>query len=63
VRKGIRILTTAIGTRQDLRAVLALAATEKIRTTTEGCRLEEINAVLDRLARGEVVGRMVIEFD
>jgi propanol-preferring alcohol dehydrogenase len=63
VRKGIRILTTAIGTRQDLRAVLALAAAEKIRTTTEGCRLEEINAVLDRLARGEVVGRMVIEFD
>jgi propanol-preferring alcohol dehydrogenase len=63
VRKGVRILTTAIGTRQDLREVLALAAAGKVRTATESCRLEEINAVLERLERGEIAGRAVVVFD
>jgi propanol-preferring alcohol dehydrogenase len=62
VAKGIRILTSAVGTRQDLREVLALAAAGKIHTTAETCRLEEINQVFDRMKRGEIVGRVVVEF-
>lgn len=62
VRKGIRILTCAVGSRQDLREVLALAAAGKIRTRVETARLEDINSVLTRLHDGRVSGRVVLEF-
>jgi len=62
VAKGVRILTSAVGTRQDLREVLALAAAGKIRSVAETCRLEEINEVFVRLRAGKVTGRVVIEF-
>ncbi len=62
VAKGIRILTSAVGTRQDLREVLTLAATGKIRTAAETCRLEEINAVFERMRAGRISGRVVVEF-
>ncbi|HLW78283.1 MAG TPA: alcohol dehydrogenase catalytic domain-containing protein [Terriglobia bacterium] len=61
VAKGVRILTSAVGSRQDLREVLALAAAGKIKTVAETCRLDEINSALDRLRQGRVRGRMVIE--
>ena len=62
VAKGIRILTSAVGTRQDLREVLALAAAGKIKTVAETCRLEEINSVFERMRQGKISGRAVIEF-
>ncbi len=62
VAKGIRILTSAVGTRQDLREVLALAAAGKIKTVAETCRLEEINSVFERMRQGKISGRVVIEF-
>ncbi len=61
IRKGIRILTCAIGTRQDLREVLALAASGKIRSIVETCKLEEINQVFDRMREGSILGRTVVE--
>ncbi len=62
VAKGIRILTSAVGSRQDLREVLALAAAGKIKTVAETCRLEEINDVFERMRQGRVLGRIVVEF-
>ncbi len=62
VAKGIRILTSAVGSRQDLREVLALAAAGKIKSVVESCRLEDINGVFDRMRRGEILGRTVVEF-
>jgi propanol-preferring alcohol dehydrogenase len=62
VAKGIRILTSAVGTRQDLREVLALAAAGKLKTVAETCRLEEIDEVFTRLREGKVTGRVVMEF-
>jgi len=62
VAKGIRILTSAVGTRQDLREVLALAAAGKIKTVAETCHLEEINSVFERMRQGKISGRVVIEF-
>ena len=62
VAKGIRILTSAVGTRQDLREVLALASAGKIKTVAETCRLEEINSVFERMRQGKISGRVVIEF-
>ncbi len=62
IRKGIRVLTCAVGTRQDLREVLALAAAGKIRSIVEPCKLEEINRVFDRMREGSILGRVVVEF-
>ena len=61
VAKGIRILTSAVGTRQDLREVLALAASGKIKTVAETCRLDQINEVFDRMHEGRITGRVVVE--
>lgn len=62
VAKGTRVLTSAVGARQDLREVLALAAAGKIKTIAEPCRLEEINEVFERMRKGQISGRVVIEF-
>ena len=61
VAKGIRILTSAVGTRQDLREVLTLAAEGKIRTFAETCRLDQINEVFARMREGNISGRVVVE--
>ena len=61
VAKGIRVLTSAVGTRQDLREVLALAAAGKIKTVAESCRLDQINEAFDRMRSGTISGRMVVE--
>jgi alcohol dehydrogenase, propanol-preferring len=61
VAKGIRVLTSAVGTRQDLREVLALAASGKIKTVAESLRLEDINGAFERLRAGTISGRMVVE--
>ncbi len=61
VAKGIRILTSAVGTRQDLREVLALAAAGKIKSVVETCRLDQINQVFARLKEGKIAGRVVVE--
>ncbi|MBI1983329.1 MAG: zinc-dependent alcohol dehydrogenase [Acidobacteria bacterium] len=62
VRKGVRILTCAVGTRQDLREVLALAAAGKVKCLVETCRVDQINEVFERMRRGRIAGRVVVEF-
>jgi propanol-preferring alcohol dehydrogenase len=62
VAKGVRILTSAVGTRQDLREVLALAASGRIKTVAQTCHLEEINWAFEQVRQGKVTGRMVVEF-
>lgn len=62
VAKGIRVLTSAVGTRQDLREVLALAAAGKIKTVGESLRLEDINGAFERMRAGTISGRLVVEF-
>ena len=62
VAKGIRVLTSAVGTRQDLREVLALAAAGKIKTVGESLRLEDINGAFERMRAGTISGRLLVEF-
>jgi propanol-preferring alcohol dehydrogenase len=62
VRKGVRILTCAVGTRQDLREVLAIAAAGKVKCLVETCDLDHINEVFDRMRQGKIEGRVVVEF-
>jgi len=60
--KEVRIQATAVGTRQDLREVLALAAKGKIHCRVATRPLSEANAVMDQLRRGQVSGRIALSF-
>jgi propanol-preferring alcohol dehydrogenase len=56
-----RILGSAVGTRQDMREVLALAAAGKLRCEVETHPLEAINDIFERMTRGEIAGRAVLK--
>jgi alcohol dehydrogenase, propanol-preferring len=58
----IHIQASAVGTRQDLREVLALAAAGKITSHVNTYPLAHINEVLEELRNGRVSGRMVLRF-
>jgi propanol-preferring alcohol dehydrogenase len=58
--REVRIHATAVGTRQDLREVLAMAAIGKIRCQIATHPLADANSVLNRLRRGEISGRAVL---
>ena len=58
--REIKIEASAVGTRQDLEEVLALAAAGKLRCQVESQPLSQVNRVLDDLRRGRVMGRVVL---
>jgi propanol-preferring alcohol dehydrogenase len=58
--REIRVQASAVGTRQDLREVLALAAAGKIRCQVAARPLSQVNQVLDQLRRGQATGRIVL---
>jgi alcohol dehydrogenase, propanol-preferring len=60
--KEVRIQASAVGTRQDLREVLAIASSGKIRCHVTAVPLTEVNLVIDQLRQGQVSGRMVLTF-
>jgi propanol-preferring alcohol dehydrogenase len=59
--REIRIRSVATGTREDMRAVLELAATGKIRCLIQTCRLEDVNQIFDQMRKGQIAGRTVIK--
>ena len=61
VLKRITLRGSIVGTRNDLAEAIAFAAEGKVHTRTTTEPLENINLVLDRLARGEVDGRVVMK--
>jgi propanol-preferring alcohol dehydrogenase len=56
----IRIQASAVGTRQDVREVLALASGGKIRCLVGTRPLSEANEALDQLRNGQISGRIVL---
>lgn len=60
--KEVRIQASAVGTRQDLREVLALAGKGKIRCQVTQHALSDVNLAMDRLRQGQVSGRIVLVF-
>ncbi|HEX9721163.1 MAG TPA: alcohol dehydrogenase catalytic domain-containing protein [Ramlibacter sp.] len=63
VAREIRVIGSAVGTRDDLHAVLALAAEGKLRCRTEPQPLDQINHVLDRMRGGGIYGRVVLRYE
>jgi len=60
VVKEHRIVGSAVGTRAEMRELLALAAAGKVRCEVETVPLEAINDVLDRMRRGAIPARAVV---
>lgn len=57
-----RMVGSAVGTRAEMRELLAMAAAGKIRCEVETHGIEAINEVFSRMDRGEILGRAVIKF-
>lgn len=62
IRSGIRVVPSRVSSRRELEEILALAAMGEVHAEVRRHSLEEINQVMDRLGRGEVSGRAVIDF-
>ena len=62
ILKGMRIVGSFLGTRDDLDAVFRLSSEHSIRPTIETFGLDETPDVLSKLSRGEIAGRAVISF-
>jgi propanol-preferring alcohol dehydrogenase len=58
--KEVRIHSSTVGTRQDLREVLAMAAAGKVCCQVVARTLAETNEALDQLRTGRVSGRIVL---
>ena len=58
--REVRIRASAVGTRQDVRAVLAMASAGKLRGHATARPLDHANEVLNQLRRGQVSGRIVL---
>jgi alcohol dehydrogenase, propanol-preferring len=56
----VRIQATAVGTREDLREVLAMAAAGKVRCQVTSRPLVQVNEVLEDLRHGRIGGRVVL---
>jgi propanol-preferring alcohol dehydrogenase len=50
-----------VGTRQDLNEAVAFAANGLVKATIRTAPLEDINAVLDEMRKGKIVGRVVLK--
>src|SRR5260370_23785570 len=57
--REIRIQASTVGTREDLREVLAMAAAGNVRCQVAARRLTEVNEALEQLRAGQVSGRLV----
>jgi propanol-preferring alcohol dehydrogenase len=56
----VRIQASSVGTREDLRSALSMAAEGKVRCQTTARPLSQVNEVLQQLRNGQVSGRLVL---
>ena len=63
VLNGITVRGSIVGTRLDLQEALDFAALGKVRATVSTDRLENINHVLTRMRKGDIEGRVVLDFE
>ncbi|APX13813.1 alcohol dehydrogenase AdhP [Tateyamaria omphalii] len=61
VLKRLTIRGSIVGTRLDLTEALSLAAESRVTTHFEWDKLENINAIFDRMKEGQITGRIVLE--
>jgi len=61
VLRGITVRGSIVGTRLDLQQALEFAGAGKVKATVSTDRLENINAIFDRMRKGQIEGRVVID--
>ena len=59
---GVKITGTSVGTRQQMIDFLKLAERHDIGVDTESVSISEVNTAMERLSKGDVKGRFVIDF-
>jgi propanol-preferring alcohol dehydrogenase len=57
----LRVMGSAVGTRQDVREILALASAGKVRCRTHSRPLEDVNEVFEEMRQGKIEGRVVLD--
>ena len=62
VLKGISVIGSIVGTRQDLAEVFALHALGRTRVIAETRKLDEVNVAIDDVLAGRAPARVVFEF-
>jgi propanol-preferring alcohol dehydrogenase len=62
VLKGIILVGSLVGTRQDLQEALQLAKLHKITCKVQKRKLEDINEVFDDMINYKISGRVVLDF-
>lgn len=60
VLKGISVIGSIVGTRQDLAEVFALHAAGRTRVVSEERKLDDINEAFDDVLAGRTPARLVI---
>jgi D-arabinose 1-dehydrogenase-like Zn-dependent alcohol dehydrogenase len=61
VLNGITVRGSIVGTRLDLQEALDFASAGKVKATASTDKLENINRVFERMRRGEIEGRVVLD--
>lgn len=61
IETGLTVRGSADGTRQELRQLMALADQGLIHTIAESVPFSEINSAMDRVAKGQITGRIVLD--
>lgn len=62
ILKGISIIGSIVGTRQDLAEVFALHALGHTKIIAEGRTLDQVNEAMDDVLSGKVLARLVFEY-
>lgn len=58
--REIRIMSSATGTREDMREVLELAAAGRVKCQVETRKLEQVNEVFEDMRAAKITGRVVL---
>ena len=61
LKKGLIIRSNQTGTKANYEQALRLSVSGKVKCVVEVLKLDDLNLALDRLKRGEVLGKLVVE--
>ncbi|HKP86592.1 MAG TPA: zinc-dependent alcohol dehydrogenase, partial [Blastocatellia bacterium] len=60
--REVKIMSSATGTREDLREILEMAAGGKVKCLIETRPVEEINEIFEEMRGAKITGRVVLKF-
>ncbi|MEI3612988.1 alcohol dehydrogenase AdhP [Pseudogracilibacillus sp. SO30301A] len=62
VLNGVSVKGSIVGTRKDMQEALQFAADGKVRAIVSTAKIDDINDVFDKMEKGKINGRVVLEF-